>query len=126
MQVCIPAAPAWTYTRKRWWRARGRRRAARRAEVGRSPRPPRAARPGRSGRPRLRRTSAWKPPALREARLARARRDVELVLANAAHIQNVPGRKTDVNDAMWLADLFAHGLVRASFVPPTASCSICT
>lgn len=44
----------------------------------------------------------------------------ELVLANAAHVKNVPGRKTDVNDAMWLADLLAHGLIRASFVPPTA------
>jgi len=43
----------------------------------------------------------------------------ELVLANAAHVKNVPGRKTDVNDAVWLADLLAHGLIRASFVPPT-------
>src|ERR687895_1719067 len=40
-----------------------------------------------------------------------------LVLANAAHVKNVPGRKTDVSDAAWLADLLAHGLVRASFVP---------
>ena len=42
----------------------------------------------------------------------------ELVLANAQHIKNVPGRKTDVNDAMWIADLLAHGLIRGSFVPP--------
>ncbi|MFP3335153.1 transposase, partial [Pseudomonas sp. SIMBA_064] len=42
----------------------------------------------------------------------------ELILANAQHIRNVPGRKTDVNDAMWIADLLAHGLIRASFVPP--------
>jgi len=42
----------------------------------------------------------------------------ELVLANAAHIRNVPGRKTDVNDATWIADLLAHGLIRGSFVPP--------
>jgi transposase len=41
----------------------------------------------------------------------------EQVLANAAHVKNVPGRKTDVNDAAWLADLLAHGLVRGSFVP---------
>jgi transposase len=41
----------------------------------------------------------------------------ELVLANAAHVKNVPGRKTDVNDATWLSELLAHGLVRASFVP---------
>ena len=40
----------------------------------------------------------------------------ELVLANAAHVRNVPGRKTDVNDAMWIADLLAHGLIRGSFV----------
>jgi transposase len=45
---------------------------------------------------------------------------VDLVLANAMHIRNVPGRKTDVNDAMWIADLLAHGLIRSSFVPPTA------
>ncbi len=42
----------------------------------------------------------------------------ELVLANAQHIKNVPGRKTDVNDATWIADLLAHGLIRSSFVPP--------
>ena len=36
-----------------------------------------------------------------------------------AHVKNVPGRKTDVNDAMWLAELLAHGLIRASFVPDT-------
>ena len=42
----------------------------------------------------------------------------ELVLANAMHIKNVPGRKTDVNDATWIADLLAHGLIRGSFVPP--------
>jgi hypothetical protein len=34
----------------------------------------------------------------------------ELVLANAAHVKSMPGRKTGVNDAMWLADLLAHGL----------------
>ena len=44
---------------------------------------------------------------------------LELILANAQHVKNVPGRKSDVNDAMWLADLLAHGLVRGSFVPPT-------
>jgi len=41
----------------------------------------------------------------------------ELMVANAAHIKNVPGRKTDVNDAMWIADLVACGLIKASFVP---------
>ena len=43
--------------------------------------------------------------------------DFALVLANAAHVKNVPGRKTDVNDATWLADLLAHGLISSSFVP---------
>ena len=42
----------------------------------------------------------------------------ELVLANAQHIRNVPGRKSDVSDAAWIADLLAHGLIRSSFVPP--------
>jgi transposase len=45
--------------------------------------------------------------------------DFELVLANASHIKAVPGRKTDVNDATWIAELLAHGLIRGSFVPPT-------
>jgi len=43
--------------------------------------------------------------------------DFTLVLANAAQVKNVPGRKSDVADATWLAELLAHGLVRASFVP---------
>lgn len=41
----------------------------------------------------------------------------ELTLANAREVKNVPGRKTDVKDAEWLADLLAHGLIRSSFVP---------
>jgi transposase len=41
----------------------------------------------------------------------------ELIVANAAHIKNVPGRKTDMNDAMWIADLVSCGLIKASFVP---------
>ena len=43
--------------------------------------------------------------------------EFELVLANAAYVKNVPGRKTDVSDAAWLAELLAHGLIRGSFVP---------
>jgi len=43
--------------------------------------------------------------------------DFELVLANAAHVKNVPGRKSDVKDADWISDLLAHGLIRPSFVP---------
>ena len=42
----------------------------------------------------------------------------DLLLVNPAHARNVPGRKSDVNDAHWLADLLAHGLLRPSFVPP--------
>jgi transposase len=42
----------------------------------------------------------------------------ELLLINAQHIKAVPGRKTDVNDAEWIAELLRHGLLRASFVPP--------
>jgi transposase len=41
-----------------------------------------------------------------------------LILANAMHIRNSPGRKSDMNDATWIADLLAHGLIRSSFVPP--------
>ena len=43
---------------------------------------------------------------------------VELILANALQTRTVPGRKSDVNDARWIADLLAHGLIRSSFVPP--------
>ena len=42
----------------------------------------------------------------------------ELWLCNAQHVKNVPGRKTDLSDAEWLADVAAHGMVRPSFVPP--------
>jgi transposase len=41
-----------------------------------------------------------------------------LIVGNPSHMRNVPGRKTDVKDAEWIADLVRHGLVRASFVPP--------
>jgi len=43
---------------------------------------------------------------------------LEILLVNARHIKNVPGRKTDVQDAEWIADLLRHGLLRGSFVPP--------
>lgn len=43
---------------------------------------------------------------------------VEVLLVNAQHVSKVPGRKTDVSDAEWLAELLRHGLLRASFVPP--------
>ena len=42
----------------------------------------------------------------------------EILLVNAQHIKQVPGRKTDVKDAEWLADCLRHGLLRGSFVPP--------
>ncbi|HET9859630.1 MAG TPA: IS110 family transposase, partial [Nocardioidaceae bacterium] len=44
--------------------------------------------------------------------------DFEVMLVNARHVKNIPGRKSDVSDAAWLAQLGAHGLVRGSFVPP--------
>ena len=42
----------------------------------------------------------------------------EVLLVNAAHIKRVPGRKTDVSDCEWIADLLAHGLLKGSFIPP--------
>lgn len=44
--------------------------------------------------------------------------DLDVILVNARQVKNLPGRKTDVSDAAWLAQLGAHGLVRPSFVPP--------
>ena len=51
--------------------------------------------------------------------------EFQLILANASHVKNVPGRKTDVKDATWLADLLAHGLIgRASCrTPRRRSCA---
>ena len=43
---------------------------------------------------------------------------LEVVLVNARHVKAVPGRKTDVRDCEWLADLLRHGLLKASFIPP--------
>ena len=43
----------------------------------------------------------------------------EIIVANARHVKKVPGRKTDVKDAEWIADLLCHGLLRPSFVPPS-------
>ena len=42
---------------------------------------------------------------------------IEVLVVNAAHIKAVPGRKTDVNDAQWIAELLRHGLLRGSFIP---------
>jgi transposase len=56
----------------------------------------------------------WKPPwNLLEDQF-------ELLLVNARHVKAVPGRKTDVKDAEWLAELLRHGLLRPSFVPDRA------
>jgi transposase len=46
--------------------------------------------------------------------------DFRVLLVNAAHMKNVPGRKTDVKDSAWIAQLLEHGLLRASFIPPAA------
>ncbi len=57
--------------------------------------------------------SYWKP-----VWYVLAERGFELLLVNAAHVKMVPGRKSDVADAQWLAELLEHGLLRGSFVPP--------
>jgi transposase len=44
--------------------------------------------------------------------------DFTCLLVNAAHIKQVPGRKTDVHDCVWIAQLLEHGLLRGGFVPP--------
>jgi transposase len=44
--------------------------------------------------------------------------DFEVLLVNAAHLKHVPGRKTDVIDAQWIAEVLSYGLLRGSFVPP--------
>ena len=81
---------------------------------------PRVAGPGRMARRRTAaRTWRWRRPASTGSRSGIVLEgSFELVLANAQHVRNVPGRKTDVNDAAWIADLLAHGLIRSSFVPP--------
>lgn len=43
---------------------------------------------------------------------------MEVILANARHVKNVPGRKTDIKDCEWLAQLLRHGLIKGSFIPP--------
>jgi transposase len=43
---------------------------------------------------------------------------LEVILVNARHVKGLPGRKTDVKDCEWLADLLRHGLLKASFIPP--------
>ena len=43
---------------------------------------------------------------------------LELLVVNAQHMKAVPGRKTDVKDAEWIAELLRHGLLRRSFIPP--------
>ena len=67
--------------------------------------------PGRSNAPRL---PDWKPFYY----LLEDLPGVEVMLVNARHVKALPGRKSDVSDAAWLAQLGAHGLVRGSLVPP--------
>ena len=76
--------------------------------------------PGKRARPVLRGPRRSNAPRLPDWRpfyyLLEA--DFQVLLVNAREVKNVPGRKSDVSDAAWLADLGAHGLLRASFVPP--------
>ena len=50
----------------------------------------------------------------------------QVLLVNAQHIKQVPGRKTDMKDAEWIATLLQHGLLRGSFIPPRRSASYAT
>jgi transposase len=59
----------------------------------------------------------WKPV----WQVLSAREEFTLTLANAAHVKNLPGRKSDVSDTGWLGELYAHGLIRPSFVPDMAT-----
>ena len=43
--------------------------------------------------------------------------EMKVIVANPQHIKNVPGKKTDMKDVEWIADLFRHGLIQASFIP---------
>src|SRR5437879_12808761 len=120
---CIDDVAVSTFTKRRWWPACALYPMARsRPKFAPSRRPRRTFYVCRSG---WRQTSArmwqWRRPASTGSRCGTSwmMGEFELVLANAAHVKNVPGRKTDVNDAMWLAELLAHGLIRASFVPDT-------
>src|SRR5262249_36399908 len=117
----MSAAQVWTCTRKRWWGAYGCPNAVRCAtRCGALRPPPQGCWSSRIGCGRrvvphvgMEATGGyWKPGwDILEG-------EFELILANPAHIRNVPGRKSDVNDATWIADLLAHGLIRASMVPP--------
>ena len=80
-------------------------------------------RPARAGglarRRTAARTSRWRPRACTGSRSGTCSKGASSWCSpTPQHIRNVPGRKTDVNDAMWIADLLAHGLIRSSFVPP--------
>ena len=110
-------------------RGRGLRPRARRA---RRPRARRSAPSRRSPRawrrwptgwpPRASPRSRWRRPACTGSRSGTCWRSAgfELLLVNARHVKNLPGRKTDVRDADWIAELLEHGLLRGSFVPPAA------
>ena len=64
-------------------------------------------------------TLPWRAPAFTGNQSTTCLRNgFTLLLANAHHIKAVPGRKTDVRDCEWIADLLRHGLIRGSFVPP--------
>jgi len=77
----------------------------------------RAGDPGRHGATR----SFWKP-----IWYALEARGFELLLVNARHVRILPGRKTDVGDAAWLAELLSHGLLRAASCRPRRSARCAT
>jgi transposase len=63
----------------------------------------------------------WKPVWQALERDPEAEGGFDCVLANPAHVRNVPGRKSDESDAQWLADLLAHELIAPNFVPERAT-----
>jgi transposase len=69
-------------------------------------------------------TSCWLKSMKSSASRMPKRPNSRNVVANAQHVKKVPGRKTDVKDAEWLADLLCHGLLRPSFVPPKPICEL--
>lgn len=52
---------------------------------------------------------------------AQQRGRVGILLANAHHLKNVPGRETDIKDCQWIAQLLQHGFLKGSFIPPRAA-----
>jgi hypothetical protein len=116
-ECCIRVAPISTSTGRRWWLTCVTwRTAPSTARCGRSRRP--AGLVGMAGQPGDHAPGDGGDRSLSETGLAHSeRRRLYPGVGQCRHVKNVPGRKAGVNDATWLADLMAHGLIRGSFVP---------